>query len=100
MKRIVFLGIPLGFAAGIYGGFAISKLWSWFVVPLGLPPITIAHAIGLSALVNLFKNLGDSTKNETADVEAKTREFWICITALYLAYSVALLVGYVAHKFM
>lgn len=30
--------------------FVMTRLWGWFVVPLGLPAIGIAHAIGLSLL--------------------------------------------------
>lgn len=33
---------------GAVRAFAITYLWKWFVVPLGLPPIGIAHAYGLS----------------------------------------------------
>lgn len=32
-------------------GFVTSILWRWFVMPLGAPPIGIAHAIGLCLLV-------------------------------------------------
>lgn len=36
-------------------GLAICQLWSWFVAePFGLKSIGLAHALGLSALVNLF----------------------------------------------
>lgn len=37
--------------AGIFlSGVVLSDLWEWFVHPLGLPIIGIAHAIGLSLL--------------------------------------------------
>ena len=29
------------------------RLWTWFVVPLGAPPITVAHAFALTVLVAL-----------------------------------------------
>jgi hypothetical protein len=32
-------------------GFALSILWRWFVVPLGMPVIGIWHAAGLAALL-------------------------------------------------
>lgn len=32
-------------------GWAISYLWLWFVVPLGVVPIGIAHACGISVIV-------------------------------------------------
>ena len=37
----------------LLGGVVFSDLWRWFVVPLGLMPIGIAHAIGLRGVVSL-----------------------------------------------
>lgn len=41
-------------AVAIYGGFVLYILWGWFVVPLGVPPIGIAWAIGISAVSALL----------------------------------------------
>ena len=30
--------------------FALSVLWGWFIVPLGIPPIGMAHVFGLLVL--------------------------------------------------
>lgn len=38
----------------IWNGFVLSKLWTWFVVPLGVNQISIPHAMGISTLVGLF----------------------------------------------
>ena len=46
----VYLVIGIAFAA-----FVLSILWSWFIVPLGVPAISIAHAFGLQVLVAFFK---------------------------------------------
>jgi hypothetical protein len=35
----------------------IVKLWSWFVVPLGVKPLTIGLAIGLCIVVALLKGI-------------------------------------------
>lgn len=43
--------IPL---TSIYYGWAISTLWNWFIVPLGVMEIGTAHAIGISCLLGLF----------------------------------------------
>lgn len=47
----------LGFAAftvvlTIARGFILQSLWGWFLVPLGLPPIGIANAIGVAMIVS------------------------------------------------
>lgn len=38
----------------VLAGFVGATLWGWFLVPLGLPAITIAHAIGIDALVTFW----------------------------------------------
>lgn len=35
-------------------GWAIIKLWTWFVVPLGVAALPMASAIGISTLVSLL----------------------------------------------
>lgn len=38
----------------VAGGLVLTKLWVWFVVPLGPPPIGVAHALGIAVLVGLL----------------------------------------------
>jgi len=38
----------------LFGAFTISTLWAWFVVPLGVKSIGMAHAYGLSVIVSVF----------------------------------------------
>ena len=47
----------------LFGAFTISTLWAWFVVPLGVKSIGMAHAYGLSVIVSVFmgtRGLGNS----------------------------------------
>ena len=47
----------------LFGAFTISTLWAWFVVPLGVKSIGLAHAYGLSVIVSVFmgsRGLGGS----------------------------------------
>jgi len=37
----------------IFSGFVTAELWGWFVVPLGVPAIGIAHALGLRLVVHV-----------------------------------------------
>lgn len=36
----------------IISGFTIMWMWSWYIVPLGLPAIGLIHAIGIDMLVS------------------------------------------------
>ena len=70
----------------------IAKLWLWFIVPLGLGPIGMAHAFGLGVFAQLVSYIYHKPPED--------------ITAVMLALqgcavSAAMLgVGYVAHLFM
>lgn len=35
-------------------GLVLSYLWEWFVVPLGLRPVSILHAIGICVLLDFI----------------------------------------------
>jgi len=53
MKIIIYagtfmVGLALIVACALWGGFAASVLWGWFVVPLGVPEVSVLHAMGLT----------------------------------------------------
>ena len=39
---------------GVLRAFIIRDLWGWFLVPLGLPEISVLHAFGLGLFASLF----------------------------------------------
>ncbi len=74
----------------IYDGVVIYFMWTWFMVPLGVLPITVAWAIGLSAL---FRHMAPiPTPGGT------TESGWL--SASLLRPLSVLVIGYVAHTFM
>ncbi len=78
----------------IWRGYVLSILWAWFMTPLGVIPIGVANAIGLSVLVTLFTPTGGSSGKNVADV---------CTTAIsysLVAPALALGMGAIVHKFM
>ena len=58
--------VVIGTAVGItiYYSMVVVVLWGWFIVPLGLPPITISHAIGLTVILNMFRSVEAKAKDE------------------------------------
>ena len=44
------LAVPVNILAMPWDAFVLLKLWGWFLVPLGLPPISLWWALGLSVL--------------------------------------------------
>ena len=43
-------------------------MWAWFVVPLGVPPICLLHAVGLSVIVGFLITNTDITTNDNDKV--------------------------------
>lgn len=39
----------------VIAGLIFSVLWGWFVVPLGVPAINVAHGIGLAVLLGFLR---------------------------------------------
>ncbi len=76
---------------GLLSAFTIYTLWGWFVVPLGVMKISLAHAYGLSLFVGAF------LMNRGIDRDRKIDEKIVesVIVNLFL-----LLFGYVVSIFM
>jgi hypothetical protein len=89
---IVVLGVAaLLLAAMLWNGFILSCLWEWFIVPLGVRPLAIGHAIGVSCVVGLFTlNLAKDESDKTSGPLDKT------IVAFSSSFFV-LLLGWVIH---
>lgn len=98
MKAILLIiGAVVGLALlGIWWGYAIHVLWAWFVVPLGVSPISIAQAYGLSVLFGLFLN----TRGLEIGKEKTSDEWATSVTIGVLMPAIALLFGWIAVGFM
>lgn len=88
--------VPL---AAIFRGFALVKLWAWFlVVPFGVRPINIALAYGISCIVGLLTYQSDAAtehKDEAFAVQA-ARSIMLAV----LVPALSLLAGWIAKQFM
>lgn len=72
-------------------GVVLSVLWDWFIVPLGVTPISVAHAVGICCIVlttSQFSSPPDS-KNENARFHV--------LSYLFLRPLFALVCGYIVH---
>jgi hypothetical protein len=77
-----------------------ATLWGWFMVPLGTPPIGMAHAIGVGLVVDTF--LG--SRGLWADLAVMDRSsgarLWNCFSINIVLPSLLLVVGTVAKGAM
>lgn len=86
---ILLLAIPAGF----WEGFAITRLWDWFIVPLGLGSISTPHAAGIAVLIAVITQqvFGGELSNEY---------YSRLLCAMILLPSYMLGMGWLFHSFM
>ena len=82
-----------------FSGFVILKLWTWFMVPLGLPAIAFYHAIGLDMLFAAFKGI-QLVKSDETDREKLLIHSSGVVVASFVYLGICLLLGYLAHILM
>ena len=95
MRRVSIAFLALVPPLILWNSWILSVLWGWFVVPLGIPAIGVAHAFGLFILVKLFHN-----RRLTRDEEVN--EDFIVKQVLFNLFggAVTLLMGWIAQGFM
>lgn len=65
---VVVLGVFLLLAIAVaLNGFMLSFMWEWFVVPLGVPSIGIAQAIGIAIIVSVLTYQGGDSSADAED---------------------------------
>lgn len=77
----------------VFWGWVVMKIWGWHVVPFGIPPIGLARAVGLVALIGLLTKQDYELPNRDAG-ERLIRSLVYCTTAPLWA----LLMAYLAHR--
>ncbi|RZK44060.1 MAG: hypothetical protein EOO61_04505 [Hymenobacter sp.] len=100
MGFIVVVLALIGFAVfavaeAVYRGWILAILWAWFIVPLGVVPVTIPWAIGIMFVVGLITPGVDATKPERT-----TDETIAVVLGKLLAPLVLLGAGAIVHSFM
>ncbi len=104
----VIVAAPFGMLLRAY---TIATLWTWFLVPLGLPVLGLAHAYGIGVLAGLVATyvpalkdkdvieVADTKRRDATPYEARLYAL-IKIGVMALGPAVALLFGYAAHYLM
>lgn len=99
MKALSAAGLVIGvivaiFLYCIYNAWVLTILWGWFIVPLGVKALSIAHAYGFTLVTGLLLSNRGIKEN-------KGKEDWVgsIITWLLLP-AVALFFGWIAVGFM
>lgn len=77
-----------------FSGWILKTMWTWFIVPLGVMPIGLAHAIGLDSLFTIYRYQSKKRDNESQ------KSIFVSLVGIVLVNLVLLLVGLIAHSFM
>ena len=74
----------------VWRGFVLSILWGWYAVPLGLPPIGLIEAIGVSLVVGFLVY---------QDQRGEEPTLWRTVGMAIITPGFALVVGAILHLF-
>ncbi len=73
--------------------FVVTHLWAWFIVPLGVEPIGMAHAWGLAILAGMFTATGKGNDEEVSP--------WVVLAvAVFVQPAIVLFLGMLASALM
>jgi hypothetical protein len=76
-------------------GWVFLKLWIWFVVPLGIPTISLAHACGIGLIAAYLCKQYSADSVEKTDAERKR-----AAAVGFAVPLVTLAIGWVIQRFM
>lgn len=94
-KALACVGVlALSLAAVLWRAFVFTKLWTWFVAPLGLPELGMPHALGIMLAIGFLR----STREKEPDKTSMERAEEICARATIAA--LALAVGWTLSGMM
>jgi hypothetical protein len=87
---LVVLGIVAALLMlAVLNGFMLSYMWEWFVVPFGLPSVSIIHAIGIAILVSMLTDHSKSSKGD----DDPFIQIAIYVVARLIAFGIAFLLS-------
>lgn len=79
----VLLGLVLMAPMILFEGYVFKVMWGWFVAPLGLPKISVAHAYGLLLILTVarfeHKTAGRQTPKEVWNRVSMTVFVWLVL---------------------
>lgn len=74
----------------IFEGLLFTVLWGWFIVPLGVRDISVAHGIGLITMFSFFRvNIGREEKD--------SKELAFQLVGVLIVLLISMLIAFFAH---
>lgn len=93
-------GIIALFIASFFGGWGLSVLWGWYVVPLfSAPALGVAPAIGLTMTVRWITGYSEKENDEYESYSYAMKIFYLVFASVVKAL-VAVFVGWIVLQFV
>lgn len=80
----------------IWQGYVLTRLWAWFVVPMGAPHLSLMSAVGASIIVNMFREKASADK-ETPELKKSLTDH---VLQGYVGPLLRLAFGWAAHSWL
>lgn len=96
LLSVAFVAIVIT-AGTIFKGYALSVLWGWFLVPLGLPALSIPFAIGVCLVASLASH---QYMKFAKDDREWYEDLGLVLGYAFLSPALALLVGWIVKQFV
>ena len=64
---MISIGAIIGLLAGLWKAWWLFPAWAWFLVPLGVPQISLIGFMGLSVFINAVRPAAPNKKGEKDD---------------------------------
>lgn len=102
MTAALVLGMAVGFVAlvalsAVLNGWALAILWGWFMVPFGLPALSIPTAIGVALVVSFLTHQTDHYEDKT---KTGGERFATSVVAAFIKAPIALTIGWIVKQFL
>lgn len=100
---VLALFVAVVFGGAVLNGWVLSMLWVWFIVPFGVFPLSIAHAVGLSLVIRFLTfhaNIKDMIEGQLDDDDTKAKKLAGALGMTFIFPLLVLFMGWVVTKFM
>ena len=86
--------------AAIYSGMVFSNIWGYFIVPLGLPALSIPHAMGIIAVSGYFLLSVYARLEDIKPIEPSFNAFWYKVLHFFVTINIAWGFSAIIQSFM
>lgn len=85
MFNLIMFTLAMAVVAAILRGWILTVLWGWFIVPLGVPSISIATALGIVIIIDMLVHRPDTSETKKDKVTSVPELLGIVFSKAFLS---------------